>query len=55
LCRSEEGSHTIFRHENPDTDEGRTMMIPKADPIPTGTLHNIADQAGVDDFYAFWE
>jgi len=34
------------RYENTDTGEVRTVTVPKADPIPNGTLHDIADQAG---------
>lgn len=47
------GSHTTLRYENPDTGEVRTVTVPKADPIPTGTLHDIADQAGAEDFHEF--
>ena len=49
------GSHTTLRYENPDTGEVRTVTVPKADPIPTGTLHDIADQAGAEDFREFCE
>jgi predicted RNA binding protein YcfA (HicA-like mRNA interferase family) len=49
------GSHTTLRYENPDTDEVRTVTVPKADPIPIGTLQDIATQAGADDFHAFCE
>jgi len=47
------GSHTTLRYEHPDTDEVRTVTVPRADPIPVGTLHDIADQAGADDFHSF--
>jgi len=49
------GSHTTLRYENPDTGDVRTVTVPKADPIPTGTLHDIADQAGAEDFHNFCE
>ena len=49
------GSHTTLRYENPDTGEVRTVTVPKADPIPTGTLHDIANQAGAEDFREFCE
>jgi len=49
------GSHTTLRYENPDTGDVRTVTVPKADPIPTGTLHDIADQAGAEDFHDFCE
>jgi predicted RNA binding protein YcfA (HicA-like mRNA interferase family) len=47
------GSHTTLRYENADTGEVRTVTVPQADPIPTGTLHDIADQAGANDFHEF--
>jgi len=47
------GSHTTLRYENTDTGEVRTVTVPKADPIPNGTLHDIADQAGAEDFHEF--
>lgn len=47
------GSHTTLRYENPNTGDVRTVTVPQADPIPTGTLHDIADQAGADDFQEF--
>ncbi|ELY84338.1 type II toxin-antitoxin system HicA family toxin [Natrinema gari] len=49
------GSHTTLRYENPDTGEVRTVTVPKADPVPTGTLTDIASQAGAEDFYSFCE
>ena len=47
------GSHTTLRYENPDTGEVRTVTVPQADPIPTGTLQEIAEQAGAEDFHEF--
>ena len=48
------GSHRVFRYENPDTDEVRTVTVPIShDPIKRGTLRMIADQAGARDFDAF--
>lgn len=49
------GSHTTLRYENADTGEVRTVTVPRADPIPTGTLQSIAEQAGAEDFHAFCE
>ena len=49
------GSHTTLRYENPDTGEVRTVTVPKGAPIPVGTLHDIADQAGAEDFHNFCE
>mgnify|MGYP005853120989 FL=1 len=47
------GSYTTLQYENEDTGEVRTVTAPKADPIPNGTLHDIADQAGANDFHNF--
>lgn len=47
------GSHTTLRYEHPETDEVRTVTVPQADPIPIGTLHDIAEQAGANDFHDF--
>lgn len=47
------GSHTTLRYENADTGEVRTVTVPQGDPIPIGTLQDIADQAGADDFHDF--
>lgn len=49
------GSHTTLRYENPDTGEVRTVTVPHAETIPVGTLQEIAEQAGVQDFHAFCE
>lgn len=49
------GSHTTLRYENDETGEVRTVTVPKGDPIPTGTLQAIAEQAGANDFHAFCE
>ena len=49
------GSHTTLRYKNTDTGEVRTVTVPKAESIPTGTLHDIADQAGAEDFHSFCE
>jgi len=49
------GSHTTLRYENPDTGDVRTVTVPKADPIPTEALHDIADQAGAENFHNFCE
>ncbi|MFC6616326.1 MULTISPECIES: type II toxin-antitoxin system HicA family toxin [Halopenitus] len=47
------GSHTTLRYKNPDTGKVRTVTVPKGDPIPIGTLQDIADQAGANDFHDF--
>jgi len=44
------GSHTTLRYENEDTGEVRTVTVPQADPIPIGTLQDIAEQAGGTTF-----
>lgn len=47
------GSHVKLRYIDPNTGEKRTVMVPLHDEISTGTLRNIADQAGANDFQAF--
>lgn len=50
------GSHRVFRYENPDTDEVRTVVVPITQgSIKIGTLREIADQAGANNFNAFCE
>ncbi|MCH7661272.1 MAG: type II toxin-antitoxin system HicA family toxin [Euryarchaeota archaeon] len=44
------GSHAILKYTNPDTGEIRTVSVPMHDRIRTGTLQNIADQCGANDF-----
>lgn len=49
------GDHAILRWEPPeghDTD-ARTVPVPLHDELSTGTLRDIADQAGARDFQAF--
>jgi predicted RNA binding protein YcfA (HicA-like mRNA interferase family) len=47
------GSPTTLGYEN-DTGEVRTVTVPQGDPIPIGTLQDIAEQAGANDFHEFW-
>lgn len=47
------GSHTTLEHKDPNTGKVRTVTVPQADPIPTGTLQSIATQSGADDFHEF--
>lgn len=49
------GSHTTLRYENPDTNEVRTVTVPQGGSIPVGTLQDIADQAGAEDFHEFYK
>jgi len=49
------GSHMILKWTPPadhNTDP-RTVSVPRKDRIRIGTLQNIAEQAGADDFDAF--
>ncbi|WP_254280755.1 type II toxin-antitoxin system HicA family toxin [Haloarcula marina] len=51
------GDHVIMKWFPPkehDT-EPRTVSVPRHDRIDTGTLRNIADQAGAENFDAFCE
>jgi predicted RNA binding protein YcfA (HicA-like mRNA interferase family) len=47
------GSHAILKYTNPDTGEVRTVTVPMHDRIRIGTLQNISDQCGADDFDAW--
>lgn len=47
------GNHAILKYTNPDTGEVRTVTVPMHDRIRIGTLQNIADQCGADDFDAW--
>lgn len=47
------GSHVILKYRHPETDEVRTVTVPLHDRIRIGTLQNIADQCGADDFDAW--
>lgn len=46
------GSHVKMRYVHPETGEKRTVIVPKGE-IPTGTLKDIAEQAGANDFQNF--
>jgi len=51
-----EGSHVKLRYEHPtNEDDVRVVSVPQTDRIPTGTLRNIAEQAGAEDFDSFCE
>ena len=49
------GSHMILKWEPPEEHdaETRTVSVPRHDRIDTGTLRNIAEQAGARDFDEF--
>lgn len=47
------GSHVKLRYIHPHTGEKRTVIVPMHDEIDTGTLSDIADQAGANDFQSF--
>lgn len=49
------GSHMILKWSPPEAHdtEQRTVSVPRKDRIRIGTLQNIAEQAGADDFDAF--
>lgn len=51
--RTFRGSHRTFRYENEDTGEVRTVTVPLHGELKTGTLREIADQAGANDFDVF--
>ena len=47
------GSHVKMRYVDPNTGEKRTVIVPQHGEIPTGTLQDIAEQAGANDFQEF--
>ncbi|WP_302082265.1 type II toxin-antitoxin system HicA family toxin [Salinibaculum rarum] len=49
------GDHAILRWEPPDDHDtdARTVPVPLHDEVSTGTLHDIARQAGAKDFDEF--
>lgn len=47
------GSHVKLRYIHPETGEKRTVVVPLHDELATGTLRNIADQAGANEFQKF--
>ncbi|CCQ34847.1 hypothetical protein (UPF0395) [Halorhabdus tiamatea SARL4B] len=49
------GSHLKPRYQHPNTGEVRNVTVPMGGEIQTGTLRNIADQCGAQDFEAFCE
>lgn len=52
------GDHLILRWEPPDSHENtdaRTVTVPAHDSISIGTPHDIADDAGAENFEAFCE
>lgn len=44
------GDHAILKYTHPVTNEKRTVTVPLHDRVRTGTLQQIADQCGADDF-----
>jgi predicted RNA binding protein YcfA (HicA-like mRNA interferase family) len=49
------GDHAILKYTSPDTEEVRTVTVPLHDRVRIGTLQQIADQCGADDFHAWCE
>jgi len=49
------GDHAILRWEPPDDhdSDARTVPVPLHDEVNTGTVRDIADQAGAKDVQAF--
>lgn len=47
------GSHRKLVYEDPNTGEVRTVIVPMHDEIAIGTLHDIADDCGANDFDSF--
>lgn len=50
------GSHVKLRYEHPSNDDDiRIVSVPMHDSIRVGTLRNIAEQSGAEDFEAWCE
>lgn len=49
------GSHRKFSYKNEDTGEVRHVLVPLHDELAPGTLREIADQCGAEDFDAWCE
>jgi predicted RNA binding protein YcfA (HicA-like mRNA interferase family) len=48
------GSHVKLRYEHPTTENDvRLVVVPMHDRVTLGTLREIADQAGANDFESF--
>lgn len=48
------GSHAKLRYEHPSNDDDiRIVSVPMHDSIRVGTLRNIAEQSGAEDFEAW--
>lgn len=48
------GSHVKLRYEHPSNDDDvRVVSVPMHDSISVGTLREIADQSGAEDFEAW--
>lgn len=53
--KGRKGSHLKLRYKHPETGEVRNVSVPMGGEIPEGTLRNIADQCGANDFDSFCE
>ena len=47
------GSHRKFLYVHPETGEKRVVTVPMHDELAVGTLQEIADQCGANDFHRF--
>jgi predicted RNA binding protein YcfA (HicA-like mRNA interferase family) len=50
---SQRGSHVKLKFKDKNTGEVRTVIVPLHDELATGTLKDIAEQAGAHDFQEF--
>jgi predicted RNA binding protein YcfA (HicA-like mRNA interferase family) len=44
------GDHAILKYTHPETGEKRTVTVPLHDRVRIGTLQQIAEQCGANDF-----
>lgn len=45
------GCHVRLRHEDPETGDVRFVDVPMHDEVALGTLKDIAEQCGADNFH----
>jgi len=49
------GDHAVLKYTHPETGEVRTVTVPLHDRVRVGTLQQIAEQCGAEDFRAWCE
>jgi predicted RNA binding protein YcfA (HicA-like mRNA interferase family) len=49
------GDHYILKYEHPSGNDDRTVVVPRHSSLRIGTLRDIADDAGANNFNKFCE